>query len=42
MDDDVQNEDELNSRKTFYTMADWVEKLFSRLEKLEKVGENDA
>ena len=40
MDDDVRNEDELKFRKTFYTMSDRVEKLFSRLEKLEKAGEN--
>ena len=40
MDDDVQNEEELKFWKTFYTMADRVEKMFSRLEKLEKTGEN--
>ena len=40
MDDDELNEEELNFCKTFYTMADWVEKLFSRLGKLEKLGEN--
>ena len=28
------------SSDLFYTMADWVEKLFSRLEKLESAGEN--
>ena len=40
MDDNVQNEEELNFRKTFYTMVDRVDKLFYRLEKLEKAGEN--
>ena len=40
MDDDARNEEELNFCKTFYTMADQVEKLFSRLEKLESAGEN--
>ena len=40
MDDDVRNEEELNFHKTFYTPADQVEKFFSRLEKLEKAGEN--
>ena len=40
MDDDVRNEEELKFCKTFYTMADRVEKLFSRLETLEKAGEN--
>ena len=40
MDDDVRNEEELKFRKTFYTMAYQVEKLFSRIEKLEKAGEN--
>ena len=40
MDDNVRNEEELNFHKTFYTMADWVEKLFSRLEKLEKARDN--
>ena len=38
-DDDVQNEEELNFRKTFYTMVDRIEKFFSRLERLEKLGE---
>ena len=40
MDDDVQNEEELKLCKRFYTVAYRVEKLFSRLEKLEKAGEN--
>ena len=40
MDDNVRNEEELNFYKTFYTMVDQVENFFSRLEKLEKVGEN--
>ena len=40
MEDDGRNEEELNFRKTFYTMVDRVEKLFSRLETLEKAGEN--
>ena len=39
MDDNARNEEELNFRKTFYTLADRVEKLFSRLEKLESVRE---
>ena len=40
MDDDARHEKELNFHKTLYTMADWVEKLFSRLEKLEKARDN--
>ena len=40
MDDDVRNEEEKKIGKKFYTMADRVEKLFSRLQKLEKAGEN--
>ena len=40
MDDDVINEEELKFHKTFYNMVDRVEKLLSRLEKLEKSGEN--
>ena len=40
MDDDVRNEEELNFHKIFYTMEDQVEKFLSRLEKLEKAGEN--
>jgi len=38
MGDEDRNEEELNFRKTFYTMADRVERLFSRLERLEKTG----
>ena len=41
MDVDARNEEDLNFRKTFYTLADRVEKLFSRLEKLESAREND-
>ena len=37
-EDDVRYEEEVNFRKTFYTMADCVEKMFSRLEKLESAG----
>ena len=40
MDDGARNEEEPNFCKTFYTMADRDEKMFSRLEKLESVGEN--
>ena len=40
MGDEDRNEEELKFRKTLYTMSDQVEKLFSRLEKLEKTGEH--
>ena len=40
MGDEDRNEEELNFFKTFYTMVDRVEKLFSRLDKLEKSGDH--
>ena len=39
MNDDVRNEEELKFHKELYTMVDRVERLFSRLEKLDKAGE---
>ena len=40
MDENVRNEEELNFCKILYAMADRVQKLFSRLDKLESAGEN--
>ena len=42
MDDDVRNEEELKFCKTFYTMEDRVENLFSRLKKLDKAVDNSS
>ena len=40
MGDEDRNEEELNFRKTFYNMAYQVQKLLSRLDKLNKLGDH--